>query len=165
MSAAGAHVVVGLGANLGDAANTLRQAAQILIARAVYVAASSLYRSAPYEASGPDYVNAVLIVRTSQSPESWLETLSTVENQFGRTRHERNMPRTLDLDLLLYDDKQINTPQLCLPHPRMTQRRFVLEPLAEVAPHFVIPGYRQTVATMLEGVQEQIVTKLSERLL
>jgi 2-amino-4-hydroxy-6-hydroxymethyldihydropteridine diphosphokinase len=142
VSAAAERVFVGLGANLGDAAGTLRQAVEMLRARpdVQVVALSSLYRSAPVDAGGPDYVNAVAELRTVLAPEDLLAVLLQIEQQHGRERPYRHAPRTLDLDLLLYGDRLLDTPSLTLPHPRMHLRAFVLEPLAELAPDLKIPG-------------------------
>ncbi len=137
--AATAHV--GLGANLGDAAQTLRLALAAMDQtpgmRVVRV--SRFYRSAPMDAAGPDYVNAVAELSTDLAPQALLEALQAIENAHGRVRPYRNAPRTLDLDLLLYGDLRIATPTLTVPHPRMHQRAFVLHPLAEIAPHRVSP--------------------------
>jgi 2-amino-4-hydroxy-6-hydroxymethyldihydropteridine diphosphokinase len=138
--AAGSPVTVpayiGLGANLGQAAATLREAAS-RITRLPGISSltlSPLYRTAPIDSSGPDYINAVASVRTSLSAHELLIGLQHIEQAHGRTRPYRNAPRTLDLDLLLYDDSVIDDPDLIVPHPRMHQRAFVLRPLADLAP-------------------------------
>ena len=130
---------LGLGANLGDAAHTLRAAVQALCAQSELqcVACSPLYRTAPIDAGGPDYLNAVLAVHTRLSPAHLLLRLHALENDAGRARPYRNAPRTLDLDLLLYGDVRSAEPALMLPHPRMGQRAFVLRPLHDVAPERV----------------------------
>jgi 2-amino-4-hydroxy-6-hydroxymethyldihydropteridine diphosphokinase len=139
---AGERVFVGLGANLGDAAATVSAAMDALAALAgtVCIARSSLYRSAPVDAAGPDYVNAVVELRTQQQPAVLLRSLQAVEARFGRERPYPNAPRTLDLDLLLYGERRIDTPDLVVPHPRWRQRAFVLVPLAEIAPELVGPA-------------------------
>lgn len=126
---------VALGANLGDAARTLRDALQTLdgtpgIRR---VRASGLYRTTPIDSSGPDYLNAVAEVVTTLTAPDLLGALLAIEHAAGRERPYRNAPRTLDLDLLLYGSARIDSPALTVPHPRMYERVFVLEPLAEVA--------------------------------
>lgn len=133
---AGERVFVGLGANLGDAAATLRAAFEALDALpgTRCIARSGLYRSAPVDAGGPDYVNAVAELRTKMQPEVLLQALQSIEARFGRERPYHHAPRTLDLDLLLYGDRCIKTPELTVPHPRMHARAFVLVPLAELAP-------------------------------
>ncbi len=138
---AGERVFVGLGANLGDALSTLRAAFDALgrLPGTVCVARSSLYRSAPVDASGPEFVNAVAELRTRMQPEVLLDALLALEARFGRERPYRNAPRTLDLDLLLYGDRRLSTPRLVLPHPRMHERAFVLLPLTEIAPGIAPP--------------------------
>src|SRR5204862_8246711 len=103
---------------------------------------SSLYRSAPVGfADQPDFINAVCIVDTTLSPSMLLTRLLTIEEVHGRVRsRRRNAPRTLDLDLLLYGDLELSSPDLTLPHPRMHERAFVLVPLAEIAPALNVPG-------------------------
>jgi 2-amino-4-hydroxy-6-hydroxymethyldihydropteridine diphosphokinase len=139
---------VALGANLGDAAQTLRDAlAALHQAPGVRVLRQSrLYRSAPVDASGPDYVNAVAEICTTCTAPALLHTLQTLENAAGRERPYRNAPRTLDLDVLLYGSARMQSPTLTLPHPRMDGRAFVLLPLAEIAPQFVSATQRQAVA-------------------
>lgn len=126
---------VALGANLGDAAQTLRDALGSLdhTPGLRLVKASSLYRTAPIESSGPDYLNAVAEVSTTLTAPDLLAALQAIENAAGRERPYRNAPRTLDLDLLLYGDARIESPDLTVPHPRMGERAFVLVPLREIA--------------------------------
>ena len=133
---------VGLGANLGDARATLEAAVQALDAlpQTQRVSCSSVYRSAPVDASGPDYFNAVVGLRTRLAPHELLSQLQAIESRHGRERPYRNAPRTLDLDLLLYGDQTISTPTLTVPHPRLHERAFVLMPLAEIAPGIRLPG-------------------------
>ncbi len=149
---------VGLGANLGAAADTLRQALQVL-ARTPGVRcirASSLYRTAPVDATGPDYLNAVAEVGTVLTAPALLAQLQALELGFGRERPYRNAPRTLDLDLLLFGSGRIDSPRLTVPHPRLWERAFVLVPLAEVAPQWVAPAH-------LHAVQGQAIERLSAR--
>ena len=133
---------IGLGANLGDARHTLQAARQAIatLPQTTLVGFSSLYRSAPIDATGPDFWNAVALVDTGLSPRALLEALQRIEAQHGRERPWRNAPRTLDLDLLLYADRHIDEPGLTVPHPRMHERAFVLLPLAELWPDATIPG-------------------------
>lgn len=146
---------VALGANLSDAAATLRKALQTLghAPGLRLVKASSLYRTAPVDSSGPDYVNAVAEVATTLSAPALLRALQAIENAAGRERPYRNAPRTLDLDLLLYGSARIDSPELTVPHPRMRERAFVLVPLAEVAPALVT-GDR------LSAVADQAIERL-----
>lgn len=130
---------VALGANLGDAADTVRGAMAALdrLPGTRVMKRSGLYRSAPHEASGPDFVNAVVALETDLSAPALLQALQQLETQAGRERPYRNAPRTLDLDLLLYGNSRIDSPALTVPHPRMDERAFVLLPLAEIAPQRV----------------------------
>ena len=140
---------VGLGANLGDAAATVHwamlQVAQLPDTN--LSTQSSLYRSAPVDASGPDFINAVMAINTTLAATSLLRALQHLEHAAGRERPYRNAPRTLDLDLLLYGDECISSPELEVPHPRMWQRAFVLMPLAEIAPELVTTEQLQAVQT------------------
>ena len=127
---------VGLGASLGDAVATVRQALHDLgrIAQTRLVAASDLYRSAPYETQGPDFINAVAALSTSLTAPDLLAALQQLELAAGRERPWRYAPRTLDLDLLLYGSARVSSPALIVPHPRFSERAFVLVPLAAIAP-------------------------------
>lgn len=145
---------VGLGANLGDAGAAL-QTALSRLAQAPGVLAcrsSGWYRSAPVDATGPDYLNAVAELRTSLGAMDVLALLQALENQAGRERPYRNAPRTLDLDLLLFGDAQIHAPTLEVPHPRLWGRAFVLLPLAELAPERVS-------GEALASVQDQAIAR------
>lgn len=129
---------ISLGANLGDPTAALASALEAIAKdpKITLLKASSFYRTSPVESSGPDYVNAAALIETTYSPEALLECLLSIENENGRRRPAgiRNAPRTLDLDLLAYGSEKRSTPKLTLPHPRMTERLFVLVPLAEIAP-------------------------------
>ena len=153
---------VGLGTNLGDAPATLAAAFDALaeLPQSVLVARSSLWRSAPIDSTGPDYVNAVAAMDTGLSPDALLAALLAIEADHGRTRPYRNAPRTLDLDLLLHGDTVLQTPALTLPHPRLHLRAFVLEPLAELAPELVIPGLGP-LAPWRAAVAAQAVSRLA----
>ncbi|HEY0825867.1 MAG TPA: 2-amino-4-hydroxy-6-hydroxymethyldihydropteridine diphosphokinase [Ramlibacter sp.] len=130
---------IGLGANLGDAPAALRQALGALaqLPGTELVRSSRVYRSAPVDASGPDFLNAVAQVRTMLTAPELLAALQAIEQAAGRQRPYRNAPRTLDLDLLLYGEARIASPALTVPHPRMRERAFVLLPLRELAPERV----------------------------
>lgn len=145
---------VALGANLGDAEAALREALLALnaVAGVRVQSASSVYRTAPIESSGPDYLNAVVEITTTLSAPALLDALQAIELAAGRERPYRNAPRTLDLDLLLYGESRIDSPRLTVPHPRMNERAFVLVPLAEIAPQCVS-------ATMLDAVAGQGIAK------
>ena len=130
---------IGLGANLGDPEQALRSAIlQIGATPGVrMLQASSLYRSAPVDSSGPDYINAVAEIATTLTAPNLLAVLQAIEQSAGRERPYVNAPRTLDLDVLLYGNARITSPHLTVPHPRMGQRAFVLVPLKEIAPGLV----------------------------
>ena len=146
---------VALGANLGDAAQTLRDALTALggTPGVRLLQASSLYRTAPIESSGPDYINAVAEVATTLTAPGLLSGLQAIEQGAGRERPYRNAPRTLDLDLLLYGSAKIDSETLTVPHPRMWERAFVLVPLREIAPGLVTDG-------MLSAVSAQVIHAL-----
>ncbi len=133
---------VAIGGNLGDARATVLRAMDDLatLPQTRVLVRSSLYRSAPVDASGPDFINAVVAIDTALAPHELLAELQRLELDAGRERPYRNAPRTLDLDLLLHGDQSLDTPTLTLPHPRMAQRAFVLLPLAEIAPERVAPA-------------------------
>ena len=147
---------VALGANLGDARATVSAALAALdrLPATRLLRASSLYRSAPWEASGPDFINAVAAVETGLSALELLRALQALELDAGRERPYRNAPRTLDLDLLLHGDTRLDTPELTLPHPRLRERAFVLLPLAEIAPALVT-------ADELRAVADQAIERLA----
>lgn len=130
---------VAVGANLGDAVLTVTTSLDALagLADTQLVRRSSLYRSAPVDAGGPDFINAVAEIRTCLSAPELLRQLQALELAAGRERPYRNAPRTLDLDLLLYGEARIDSPALTVPHPRMGERAFVLLPLAEIAPQWL----------------------------
>jgi 2-amino-4-hydroxy-6-hydroxymethyldihydropteridine diphosphokinase len=153
---------IGLGANLGEPLLALSHALVALtqLPKTVLLATSPTYRSAPIDASGPDFFNAVALLRTELAPHELLAQLQRIEAVHGRERPYRNAPRTLDLDLLLYGDQQIETEQLSVPHPRMHQRAFVLRPLNDVAPDAVIPGLGRVVE-WLPRVAEQRIQRVS----
>ena len=144
-----------LGANLGDAQATIRQAIAAVQnwPHTRLLKASSLYRTAPVDADGPDYINAVVEVQTGLSPLELLHHCQLQEQAAGRQRPYRNAPRTLDMDLVLYADQRVDLPELSVPHPRMWQRAFVLVPLAEIAPEKVS---RQQLQTVLEQRIERL---------
>lgn len=133
---------VGIGANLGDAAATVLAAFDALdtLPGTRVAARSRLWRSAPVDADGPEFINAVAALDTRLAPAELLAALHGLETGAGRERPFRNAPRTLDLDLLTHGAARSDAPSLTLPHPRMHERLFVLGPLAEIAPELEIPG-------------------------
>ena len=153
---------VALGSNLGDPLAQLRQARSGLTELGELVRASSLYRTAPV--GGPpgqtDYLNAVVALKpNTPDPEALLEELLALEAGQGRTRAVRWAARTLDLDLLAWDDRVLETPRLTLPHPRMLERAFVLGPLCELAPDWQHPLTHQGACETLASLDSAGVTR------
>ena len=148
-------VAIGLGANLGEAQQTLRWAVQTIaqLPQTRLLKVSSLYSTKPIDSSGPDYLNALALVSTQQAPLEFLQALQAIELQAGRERPYRNAPRTLDLDIELWGDWQSDAQDLIVPHPRMWERAFVLVPLAEVAPQCVSEPQLQAVAD--QGIEHR----------
>jgi 2-amino-4-hydroxy-6-hydroxymethyldihydropteridine diphosphokinase len=151
----GVTAYVGIGANLGDARAAVQRAIDDLgrLPATRLVARSSLYRSAPVDASGPDYVNAVAAVETRLTAPDLLVHLQALEQRAGRERPWRHAPRTLDLDLLLYGAARIESATLTVPHPRWQERAFVLVPLSEIASGLVSPG-------ALAAVTSQVIARI-----
>jgi 2-amino-4-hydroxy-6-hydroxymethyldihydropteridine diphosphokinase len=146
---------VGLGANLGDAQAAVQSAFEALAALpgTALVGRSPLYRTAPVDAAGPDFVNAVAQLATTLTAPDLLRALQGIEQAAGRERPFHNAPRTLDLDLLLYGSGRIDSAALTVPHPRMHQRAFVLVPLADLAPALAPAG-------MLAGMTSQVMDRI-----
>lgn len=169
LSARRVHVIlIGIGSNVAapPAKTPLETAQEGLAALAAPhlepVACSSWYESAPVPASDqPWFVNAVALISTDREPEVLLARMLDVETRFGRVRGERNAARTLDLDLLDYDGLIIDTPNLTLPHPRLHERRFVLEPLCEIAPRWRHPRSGLTAAELLARLPDQEVRRIA----
>lgn len=152
---------IGLGANLGDAPATLLLAADKLANSkgVTHLRLSPLYRTAPIESSGPDYINAVAALQTCLEAHELLDALQAIEQLHGRERPYRNAPRTLDLDLLLYGEQHIATPRLEVPHPRMHLRAFVLQPLSDLAPDLHLAG--RSLPELLKTCADQPLQRLS----
>lgn len=157
-----ATAYIALGANLGDPVATIQAAFMALegLPESRLVDRSALYRTAPIGlAEQPEFINAAARLETNLAPEALLDALLAIEQDFGRVRQLRNGPRTLDLDILLYDTQVIDTPRLSLPHPRLHLRAFVLYPLADLAPKLALPG-RGTLAAWLPAVANQGIVRL-----
>jgi 2-amino-4-hydroxy-6-hydroxymethyldihydropteridine diphosphokinase len=150
--------IVALGSNLGDSVQILHGAMTRLQSFSdVPVLKSSLWQTMPVDCppGSPNFLNAVvaLVARAGETPESLLQQLRMVEKEFGRRpKTILNEPRPLDLDLIAFGLEIRNTPELILPHPRAHERRFVLQPLSEIAPEFIVPGQEKTVAQLLAGL-------------
>lgn len=160
----GVQAFVGLGANLGDPCRQVRQALQALdrLPHTRLAARSALYRSAPVDAIGPDYINAVAELDTGLPAVALLQALQAIEQLHGRERSTTNAPRTLDLDLLLYGAHRIDEPMLRVPHPRLHLRGFVLRPLLEIAPELEAPGLGR-LAHWLDAARHQPVQPIDDR--
>ena len=154
---------LGLGSNQGDRVAMLREALTRLEAskRVRVRKQSSLYETAPVGITEqPWFLNLVAKVDTDLLPLQLLDLVLTVERALGRVRTQRWGPRTIDIDILLYADLAMSTPTLVIPHPEMTRRRFVLEPLVEIGPDVRLPG-GQRVASFLDGVRDQAIRKVT----
>jgi len=154
---------IGIGANLGDAVTHVKQALTLLdqIPNTQLSGQSSLFRTAPVDADGDDYVNAVARVETQLTALELLHALQAFEQAAGRTRAFHNAPRTLDLDLLLYGTQMITSDTLTIPHPRMTQRAFVIIPLLQIDPFIAIPGHGLA-HSLVPNVAGQMIQKISD---
>jgi 2-amino-4-hydroxy-6-hydroxymethyldihydropteridine diphosphokinase len=148
---------IGLGSNMADPVAQVRQAREELarLPSSRLLAFSSLYRTAPVgKLDQPDFINAVALIETGLTPHDLLKALLEIEHRHGRVREHRNGPRTLDLDILMYDDLHSSDCHLTLPHPRMHQRAFVLHPLFEIAADCRIAGHGD-VAELLRACSGQ----------
>src|SRR5688572_15059077 len=148
----GVLAYVGLGSNLGDRRALIGRALDRLAPRRV----SSIVETEPWGvADQPRFLNAVAEIETDLAPGALLDRLLDLERDLGRVRTGRWSPRTIDLDLLLFGDRQVNTPSLTVPHPRLHERLFVLEGLAELCPDLRVPGLDRTVHELLEACPER----------
>lgn len=157
-----ARAFLGLGSNVGDSRQTLRWAVRRVkgLPGTRVVACSALYRTAPVgRPDQDDFLNQVIEIETSLSPRALLVAVLEVEREGGRVRRERWGPRTLDIDVVWYDSVTVSEPDLEIPHPRLEERRFVLEPLSELAPDLLLPSGR-TIGEALARVAVQRVEKL-----
>jgi 2-amino-4-hydroxy-6-hydroxymethyldihydropteridine diphosphokinase len=156
---------LGLGTNLGDREANLRRAIELLDTDLIAVVRkSSVYETAPLDVvDQPPFLNMVLECETDHLPMQMMKKLLKIEKQIGRDRSSqaiRRGPRLIDIDMLLYRNSVISTPQLTVPHPRLLERRFVLEPLLELAPQIRDPRTKLPIAQALPGVRDQQITKL-----
>jgi 2-amino-4-hydroxy-6-hydroxymethyldihydropteridine diphosphokinase len=134
------RAVVGFGSNLGDRLSTLRTARRLLEVVARVEATSRVYETAPVGPPQPDYLNAAALVAFQGTPGRLMEALLDIEARLGRVRAERNGPRTVDLDLLWIEGLRVESPQLVVPHPRLSERAFALAPMLELVPDAIDPG-------------------------
>jgi 2-amino-4-hydroxy-6-hydroxymethyldihydropteridine diphosphokinase len=147
---------IALGSNMGDSQEILEAALKRLdTMEGISVKThSSWYKTAPIVPNQPDYLNGCALLETTLESDQLLKTLLKIEDEFGRVRKERWGPRTLDLDLILYEDLILDTPNLIIPHPRMKERAFVLIPLAEISPSMIEPKSGLTISQLLEKVDQ-----------
>jgi len=147
---------VGVGSNLGDRLGNLRKAKRVLAEKSGIedIRTSPFYETEPVGGPGdsPKYLNGVWEINTALSPAELLETLRDVENSFGRTRPFADAPRTLDLDLLVWDDMVLDEGDLKLPHPKMHERFFVMKPFSDLAPQWMHPGYKKSAKQLMEAL-------------
>lgn len=160
-----AQVIIALGSNLAEPEQQLRRALAALAATdgVSLVSVSSFYRTAPvgYLAQ-PDFVNAVALLQTDQSPQAVLRLLQRIEMQAGRERHFRNAPRTLDLDIIDYEGQILDEADLQLPHPRAWERGFVMVPLAEIAPDFCLPPHDVCARERAAALGDETVVRIEQ---
>ncbi len=156
---------LGLGANIGDRRKNLETALELLSEKLQIVRVSSLYDTAPVgEIDQPRFLNMVCEVYTILTPAELLELAKSIEMKLGRKRSRRNAPRTIDIDILFYGDRIIETPEVVIPHPRLTKRAFVLVPMAEIAPGFVHPVNGKTIEELMRVVGgKEGVIKVEEK--
>jgi 2-amino-4-hydroxy-6-hydroxymethyldihydropteridine diphosphokinase len=141
-----ALVYLSLGSNVGDREAQLREAQTRLGEAGKIVAVSSLYETEPVDFTGqPWFLNCVVAFETEQTPEELMSSILRIEREMGRRRLQKKGPRTIDIDILLFGDDVVDSPEVTIPHPAMHLRRFVLEPLAEIAPSAIHPVFQKTI--------------------
>lgn len=150
-----------LGSNLGDRQSLLARAIGLITQQAgTIIAESAVYETQSWgKTDEPDYLNRVIQLRTEIEPEALLDILLEIEQQMGRERRERWGARVIDIDILFYDDRVINTLQLQIPHPRLHERRFTLEPLFEIVPYLKHPVLKKDILQLLNELQDNLIVK------
>jgi len=161
------QVYLALGSNLGDRRANLAEALKQLQSYVILDVLSTVYETEPaYVTDQPNFYNMVLRGTTTLSPQALLHRLKSIEQDLGRQQTVRYGPRPIDIDILLYGEMQLTTPDLVIPHPRMTERAFVLIPLAQIAPDLIIPGQWETVKQLAERLdttaQGQVVQVIED---
>lgn len=155
MSSRPVTVYLGLGSNMGSRKGNLDRGLELLSQRVQLGQVSSIYDTAPVgNTQQPRFLNLVCQVNTRLAPMGLLTLAKGIESKLGRTLHERNAPRPLDIDILFYGDQIIETPKLVIPHPRLEERDFVLVPLAEIAPELVHPVSSKTIRELLQELKK-----------
>lgn len=157
-------VYLSLGSNVGDREAQLRDAQARLGAAGRVVAASSFYETEPVEfTEQPWFLNFALALETSNTPQQLMTAILRIEEEMGRRRVQKKGPRPIDIDILLFDDIIMDSTNLTIPHPALHQRRFVLEPMAEIAPEVLHPGLKKTIRELRDALPPgQVVRKLEK---
>ena len=157
-------VYIGLGSNLGDRVANLRAAINAIQHLGDSIEISTVYETEPFgvDENQPKYLNMVVVIRTNLIPTDLLSEFLDIERAHGRTRNHPNESRTLDIDILMYGDRVLDTPELVLPHPRMHERAFVMLPLSEIAPQAVHPTLKITASEIAVELSDQGVYRVGE---
>ena len=150
-----------LGGNLGDRQHYLAEAIRLISSEiAPVLLKSSVYETQSWgKTDAPDYLNQVVMVRTYMSAQNILKKILEIEQQLGRRREEKWGSRTIDIDILFYGQEIVSTPNLVIPHPELQNRRFTLEPLAEIAPEYVHPIIKKSILTLKNELNDNLVVK------
>jgi len=158
-------VYLSLGSNLGDRQVQLQDALAKLAAVGRVVATSSFYETEPVEfTQQPWFLNCAIALETNKTPEQLMAAILRIEEEMGRRRVQKKGPRSIDIDILLFDDTIVDSKELTIPHPAMHQRRFVLEPLAEIAPELLHPVLKKTIGELLDSLPPgQVVKRLKPK--
>lgn len=155
-------VYLALGSNLGDRCDNLRQALDKISEKVRILKVSSVYETPPWGyIDQPVFYNQVLCGHTSLTPLDLLTFVKEIESEMGRVKNFQNGPRLIDIDILLFGEQRVNSERLVIPHPRMTERAFVLLPLSEIEPDLVIPGINKNVTELLLNVDQTGIQKLA----